>query len=260
MTLLAELTADVVLCHTDDLRFLPEGFQIGRKAIDLESFVAFDIEGDLAAVGVLKQTATDDLPRILDRFRLWTPRASPGSRQLLVDALFDFAAPEYELLVHPEQNRENIENLILHISDNFDRSASLDILDFGCGSGLSAQVTLARAHNLRGFDRCVRMRNTASAAGLSVLTPAEFIRLPSQSFHAVFASYVLHLNSSAEDLIRLWTLIRPGGMFLANFHKGYGLRETCRVLTSLGGISAEVRFSGSRFTHGVYWSYVRRLK
>lgn len=245
-----------MLCCVADASALPEWFTFGRRSRRFNGVMAFDVTGDAAALVQLRASAIDDLPRIMDRFYLWTPRNAPEARQLLLDVLFELTAPDFSQIVHADQNQENIGNLVGAIAAHHDNLNGLRILDFGCGPGLSAVVATQLGAAIEGYDRCPSMRAAAQSRQLRVLTPEEFDNLPAR-YDAAFASYVFHLNPLQADVRRLWDLLLPDGVLVANFHKDYRLTDVSVFLTSLGARVRTFECEGSRFNHGSYRSYVR---
>ncbi len=255
---LVKFAAESLVCHTEHLVSLPDWFTVGRRSCRFGDIVAFDVTGNMPAIAQLRSTATDDLPRIMDHFYLWTPSFAARERQLLLDALFEIAAAEFSHIVHPNQNRENIRNLLASIVQHYGGLNELRILDFGCGPGLSAAVAHDYGLELTGYDRCPKMRALAVQRGLRVLTPEEFATLPVAKFDATFASYVLHLGPSQGDLVRLWELLKPDGIVVANFHKDHGLSEVTACFAALGAETRKIEHAHSRFKHGSYWLYAHR--
>lgn len=257
MTPLVEFASESVLCRADDSPILPSWFTADRRTLRAGEIFAFDVTGDVSAVMHLSSTATDDLPRIMDHFYLWTPRTRPAARQLLLDALFELTAVDFDHIIHSEQNWENIQNLLAAISQFFGKLQGLKILDFGCGSGVSAAIAINQQFSLIGYDRCAAMRSIATKQGLRVLTPEEFAASPDASIDAIFASYVFHLGPSPDDLSHVWDLLRPGGIVVANFHKDHRVAEVTNCFSSLGGNSRTIHCEHSFFRHGSYRLYIR---
>jgi SAM-dependent methyltransferase len=254
---LVEFASESVLCHIDQVTSIPKWFADPRRQGRFGDIVAFDITDDSAALTHLRPLADDDLPRIMDHFYLWTPRGAPQGRQILLDALFEILADTFDQVVHREQNLNNIHVLCGLIKNHFGVLEQKRILDFGCGPGLAVEVSRVIGADVVGYDRCIHMRSAAINNGLQVLTPEQFISISSGTFDAAFASYVFHLGPSGEDLRRLWQLIRPGGIIVANFHKQHNLVEITDCFRNLGARARELRVPPLQFHHGTYWEYVR---
>lgn len=258
MTPLVEFAPESLLCYAAHVVSLPDWFTSGRRCFAVGEIRAYDVTGDGSALKRLRSFAIDELPRVMDHFYLWTPRSLSDGRQQLLDALFETTAPDFEHIIHSDQNRDNIRQLVRIIAERYDEGQELRVLDFGCGPGLSAEIAFALEMVVVGYDRCPKMRAAAVQRGLRVITPDEFGSLPAISFDAAFASYVFHFGPSQADLSRLWELVRPGGVIVANFHKDHGLTEITCYFEALGAETKIVTQTSSRFRHGSYRAYVRR--
>lgn len=258
MTPLVDFAPESLLCHVGHVTSLPNWFVNGRRSFRVGEIAAFDVTCGSPAVARLRLLATDDLPRFMDHFYLWTPRSEAADRQLLLDALFEVAARDFDHIIHPDQNRENIYRLLQIITTHFGDDRDVRILDFGCGTGLSVEVAPKLGVELVGYDRCKNMRAAAAARGMEVLTLEQFATLSDPAFDAAFASYVFHLGLPLADLQRLWALVRPGGVIAANFHKDHAVAPVTACLNGLGAETKRIENVQSRFSHGSYRLYVRR--
>jgi len=258
MTQLVDFARLALLCHYLDAPLLPPSFVRGRRRVRIGDMLVLELHGDPAELNEVRAASAEDMPRILDRFYVWTPAEGSSRRQLLLDSFFDVTARDFNDLVHVEQNRENIRNLIRSVTSEYSFRERPIIFDFGCGPGLSANIACEMGIEVHGFDRCRNMRETARQSGLLVLEPDEFARMPSERYGGVFASYVLHLAPSAGDLKRAWELLKRGGVFVANFHKTAGMAEASFVLDGLASSVTAPTFPGCQYNHGPYRRYVRR--
>jgi len=176
--------------------------------------------------------------RLLDHFHL---PAVPDSA--LSVALFDLCADAYEMLVDVKRNISNIQNLLVVVLAAGKSGAdTIKILDFGCGTGLSLVALQSLESNsvgriqLTGMDRSPHMLQIAARRGLSVLTEAKWASLLAGTFHAVIASYVIHLGMSQDDCCAIAKQLIPGGVFVANYHHGdaTGVAQTAALLSRAG--------------------------
>lgn len=102
------------------------------------------------------------------------------------------------------------------------------VLDLGCGAGVPIAGRLAERHRVTGVDFSGEMLGLARAA----VPGAEFIRsdilevdLPRDSFDAAVAIFVLfHLprERHGELLGRVFSWLRPGGLFLVSITEEAG--------------------------------------
>ncbi|HBA84127.1 MAG TPA: hypothetical protein DCZ95_08545 [Verrucomicrobia bacterium] len=257
MKRLLEFAPECLLCHVGYLASLPEWFTAARASLQLGDILAFDVARADDALTRLRPLAIDDMPRVMDHFYLWTPRSIPACRQDLLDALFELTAVDFEHIIRPEQNRDNIRCLLNIISRHFQGQRVARILDFGCGTGLSAQVASELGIHLHGYDRCPKMRSLAAEQGLQLMVPEQFNNVCLPVFNAVFCSYVFHLLPTKDDLCQLWTILKPGGIVVGNFHKDHGLHEASTCFMKCGARAHEVEDVSCRFQHGSYWMFVR---
>lgn len=156
----------------------------------------------------------------MDRFDLVMP--APGApRDRFLQSFFHAVAGEYESLIDPARNAENIRTLLARALCDPRRP----VLDFGNGSGLSSAIAAELGIELVGFDVCPGMRALAAARGATVIDEAQLRTLAPGRFGAAFASYVLHLQPAPPQLGDLFRALAPGALFGANFHKRAGFAE-----------------------------------
>lgn len=177
--------------------------------------------------------------RILDRFYL--PKLADPC---VSTALFDLSASTYDRIIHIERNKRNIVNL-LHIvlsckqNERCHAGQPINILDFGCGTGLSQEVwaALPRAKRsimkLTGVDASPAMLAAAKHRGLTVRSFHAWHRTPSRSFDAAIASFVLHCGITDAELAVIYRQLVPSGVLVANYHHGdnaaiRSLRKRCQ--------------------------------
>jgi SAM-dependent methyltransferase len=194
------------------------------------------------AASVPKSFSVDgqEFRRLLDRFHL---PAVPDTD--LSVALFDLCAEEYERLVDVAMNVSNIHNLLrVALAARQGEAGPVRILDFGCGTGL-AVVALQSfvpgpdgAIQLIGTDRSPHMLRMAARRGLLVLTEEAWACVPAGAYDAVIASYVVHLGLSQSDSELISKKLAPGGVFVANYHRGDE--------TDMAGVAALLSRAGLR--------------
>ena len=243
----------VVVCLHQDVRLIPSTFRniaIARR------------EGPMTFLETLDPTSLTQLqlaspaklsPRVLDRFYLL---ASEPNRTSLQAAFFDYIAANYESLIDRNRNIQNIANLCTILGSLIGELDGVDIVDFGCGTGLSAK---ARPDlNFIGVDRCGQMRQLAQGRGLNPLSLTEFSEVPDNSVQGALSSYVLHFGLSVNALETIWAKLAPGGALVANFHKGAGIHHTNDVFGRLGADTRQVFPEGDDGTHGPYFGYIKR--
>jgi hypothetical protein len=219
--------------------------------------------------------------RLLDRYVLVFDPSVIETRLTVEQQLFDLIAAQYECVIDTMNNRNNLRILLRLATRGTHRShpgtmrqkhspqqaASaaamrnqshgniadwLEVLDYGCGTGLSATVAHEFPVRLTGCDISPAMLAQARQRGLRVLSHHELATVPDGYFDAIIAGYVLHLAIPSQELSSVCRTLRVGGHLAANFHKGYGYDEVSEILGRLQGFTAlDVRHYGS-FHHGRY--------
>jgi len=257
---LIEWAGELLLCHMSDMAELPDAFTQHRRRVLWRDLLAWDVTGDATALAVLQRSRSDySLNRYLDRLYLWAPSSDSQHRQALLDMVFEAIAGDYEQLVHPDQNRENIRILLESIRTELGELNDRVVVDYGCGVGLSMSVAVEFGVRLIGVDRSPSMREAAAARGMKVWTLEDLALAPEKSLDGVIASYLFHLLPDLEGLRLLWSRLRLGGVLAANFHKGVGMEVVRQTLEPLGARKVSFPALTSHHMHGPHLKYVRAI-
>ena len=188
------------------------------------------------------------LSRYLDRFVLGAAEGS-GEWGQLVAAVLEAFASEYEHLIDPRRNVQNIETL-LRIGLGATSASTRTCLDYGCGTGLSCAVAIRMGVDVVGVDGCPRMRQEARRRGLKVASPKLLSRWRRWQCGVVFASYVLHFPSSLDGLPIAWGRLAPGGVLVGNCYKSIGSSAVTTCLLKLGGKTMTITNKSLSKRHG----------
>lgn len=188
------------------------------------------------------------LSRYLDRFVLGAAEGGDEWGQLVAAVLEAFAS-EYEDLIDPRRNVQNIETL-LRVGLGATSASTRTCLDYGCGTGLSCAVAQRMGVNVVGVDVCPRMRQEARRRGLKVASPKLLSRWRRWQCGVVFASYVLHFPSSLDGLSAAWGHLAPGGVLVGNCYKSIGSTAVTTCLLKLGGKAMGMTKKPSSNRHG----------
>lgn len=124
----------------------------------------------------------------------------------------------YEKMIDVSHNTKCIEEMIAYINNVIDLNSSSMILDYGCGSGLSASISTNG--NIIGYEPVYEMRIQACQKGLQTLDAKEMKIIPNCYFDAVFSSYVFHMAVSEDSLEKILPKMKPGAIWIANYYKG----------------------------------------
>ena len=125
------------------------------------------------------------------------------------------------------------------------------LFDLGCGLGTLLEVARARGWQVSGSDLVAGAIHRLREAGIDAHAgPLTDVALPPESFDAVTAFCVLpHMGDPLAEASRVCTLLRPGGIFVAEMPASGLYRRMARLLGRLGldwGIR-HVYYPGHRF-------------
>jgi SAM-dependent methyltransferase len=243
VSLLANSAQSVVSHPADVKRVLA---RTGGAIVHLSENCAIVRHGGHRPAG---EFADRDVMRCMDVFELILPRDGAMREQTLRE-FFEYLHGSYESFIETERNLQNIETLLSLVVPP--GGVQLPVLDFGCGTGLSAVVADRRAVEVVGMDICSGMRSLAEERGLKTLAAEEISELPAESFAGGIASYVLHLDPRPVCLGEVWRCIKQGGSFAANFHKGIGVTEFFLYAEELGMRPTLIDDSSQTGRHGPY--------
>ncbi len=223
-----------------------------------ETSALFDVTNH--EIGLRKQIAALGLylsPRYMDCLYCCFSSSLGRDRRAALGHFFDFIAPTYSQYVDVSRNHENVANLLRLIRARADCPGP--VLDFGCGTGLAKTVADALRVELLGYEPNDRMRVQAVTAGLRVWGRLDVAAQCGKTVRAAMASYVLHLPGTVGDLEFVWRfLLETPALFVANFHKSEGLKETLTALQALGATVETVDSPPAWRRHGDYVVFYRR--
>lgn len=172
---------------------------------------------------------------------------SEAKKTGLLKSFFEWLARRYESRVTKDRNCACYDHLI-ELALRATNIARPDVLDFGCGSGgVLASVVPNVVGRLTGYDFSGAMSTAAKAKGLEVLSPLAFAKLGKETVDVVMSVYVLHYGMTKRQLNHLLLAIRPGGAFVANFHKELGVSDMMHHVQGLPSARYETHWSSSEF-------------
>lgn len=166
---------------------------------------------------------------LLDRVFLYR---DSGALWAAGQAFFEVAAEEYDTLISADRNQACAEYLLRTAVLIRDGSIPGKVLDFGCGTGLSALRLRAAGVDVVGYDCNASMREHARQAGLNVVNT--MLECASDSIDIVVACYVMHFGVRESDALELYRVVPVGGVVLGNFHKGMGIASATAILGGAG--------------------------
>jgi predicted TPR repeat methyltransferase len=196
--------------HRETTRFSPLGGEVTLLA------------ANSSAVAPQTLTAAErTYKRVLDYYFIPTP-----PEPVIDTALCDHIAGEYESRITVERNIANIAHLLrVGVAALPARPSVVEVLDFGCGSGLVLQSLDAlprdvkESLNITGTDASQSMLAIAEQKGLRVLTLSEWFLLKGRMFDVIVCSYVFHFGLTDDQVGQASRQLRLGGVIVGNFHK-----------------------------------------
>lgn len=151
------------------------------------------------------------------------PRQAPGA---YVRLLFDAYAPTFDRHLREQLAYRTPEALVQALAAaGAVADAGADVLDLGCGTGLSGQVLKPFARSITGIDLSPRMLEKAAASGVySRLVEAELPQCldaeAAGSFDLAFgADVMIYLGAVEPVFSRLARVVRPGGLSALSFER-----------------------------------------
>lgn len=254
-----DYTKRVLLFHLEDNFKLRELIGINNSPILVSNKVyvySLTDDDDVNKIGDLV-TLDFSFTRYLDKFFFLFSKEKPELRQEIIDVFFEIIAFDYDNLIDIDRNIDNIGFLLSIIKDYKKRDNNLQILDYGCGTGLSSRFA-NNGIKITGYDRCPIMRTLATKHGLKIIDEDGLLKMEDSYFDAVFASYVFHLLSSKNNLYLLWSKLKYNGILVANFHKGLGTDLIDFFTNDLNAESIKIGYTGRYKTHGEYYGFRKR--
>lgn len=218
----------VFLCDRGDQRFhnaLVEScpFHVTRKArvpspLGGEVSVVRMDTNSQATLPKIISVGSSTYKRVLDRFYL---PSYPDPAVSVV--LFNLCADLYEQIIARRRNLATI-RLLLDIAFTEMQSQMARVLDFGCGTGLSAEVVRVLNESgasieLHGTDASQRMLYLAAKRQIRTIPAETWMAYSASQFDIVISSYVLHYGVTDQQLKAIWNQLKMG-VFVANYYQG----------------------------------------
>lgn len=145
---------------------------------------------------------------------------------------YHFFADDYEFLIDKNHNIQCIEALLQYIYINKLIIPSSNILDYGCGNGLSMQST--NKGSIWGYEPVAEMRAQAKKNGMQVICEENIDSIQNEFFDAVFSSYVMHMGITQSDIVRIIPKLKKGAIWVANYYKGINEEYVNDMFRELG--------------------------
>lgn len=229
-------------------RFTPHPGTTSSAIYRFEGAIPTCVQCTMREVGVVERCLFDRAHFLLN--------SDPKLQQAAYGEFFEYIAAEYESLIDLDRNVRNVDNLIAMLCRSIEDLYDKRILDFGCGTGLSYGSLKRSTARFIGVDQSQHMRKIAQSRGMQVLG-LDYLGRAQSTFDGAIASYVLHLVTDETVVGSLVNSMKPGGILVANYHKGINADWAENTFRRLGcdvtGLpSAE---SGE---HGPYFAYIKR--
>lgn len=165
----------------------------------------------------------------LDRFILVLPN-DIYQRRMIWEYVYKNYAKDYEKMIDQKHNLQCIQYM-LNVLQQKKYNGVLNVLDFGCGTGLSINAEFSG--QIYGYDINRSMRKIAREKGMKVLSEEDFWNLPAECFQGVLASYALHMAVSVSELNRIVSILINNGLLVANFYKNIDCERVTEKLVGM---------------------------
>ena len=152
----------------------------------------------------------------LDSFLIVLPK-DYASQSVIWEDFYTYYGDLYEGMVDVKNNIKCIKTLYSYIQQNVSMTGITNVLDYGCGSGLS--ININAGCNLIGYEPNEKMRRQAVEKGMKVLDSQQLYSLSNDYIDAIFSSYVFHMGIKDSDIEMLSRIIRRDGIIVANYYK-----------------------------------------
>jgi len=164
--------------------------------------------------------------------------ATELERSQLVQLLFRELGPiEYEASIDLATNVGCYEHLY-RVAQDVGVAETPRLLDFGAGPGTILHSSIpTHVGALFGYDFSALNQARAEARGLRMIRPGYST---GETFDLVLSCYVFHYGSlQISDLNFVSGLLKSGGVWVGNFHKGLGTANAVAQLSSHSNFSVE---------------------
>lgn len=167
---------------------------------------------------------------------------------IVVSAFFDWLTDRYNDEIDSTRNQVCYEELYDVANRSRDASATIAVLDVGCGPGTILRSRVARdAQVLVGYDISDVAARAATSAGMTVISREQFLAGPAR-FDVALSAYTMHYACDlAETLAGVQCNLKSGGVWALNFHKDIGLNT---FLARLGSTALEIAGQVSHSSFG----------
>lgn len=162
------------------------------------------------------QIGSEHYIEYLDAFLIVLPQ-DYALQSVLWEDFYSYYGDSYESMIDIKNNLNCINKLYSYIQQNIVITSTTNILDFGCGSGLSKYINVSC--RLLGYEPNEKMRRQAIEKGMTVLDCKQLYSLANDYIDAVFSSYVFHMGIKDSDIEILNRIIRRDGIIVVNFYK-----------------------------------------
>lgn len=180
----------------------------------------------------------------LDRFWILLPTRIKDQRTLWRE-FYRVYSPIYNQLVDYSNNSLCLLYFKRLLEERLLPVENYKLLDFGCGTGFSADIFSPEKLVCYDIDR--EMRQKAQERGLVTINTTQFNALPSNTFNGCIACYVLHLAIDSYHIRQLAQVIKAGGVITANFYKGIHADRVSSIFRENGVIVEQIEDHQGRF-------------
>lgn len=182
----------------------------------------------------------------LDKFILLLPNTYT-EQKLIWKNFYRLFGEDYEKYVDKERNIKCIKEMLQYIVMTKQMNNIFNILDYGCGSGLS--LLSGYAGKIIGYEPVKIMKNQAKKRGMIVCDKYNIKHIPDNYFDAVFSCYVLHMGIEEQDIRRIVPKMKQDAIWIANFYKNINEDYVNNLFKKLGFVVNRVTIDDERHGH-----------
>lgn len=182
----------------------------------------------------------------LDKFVLLLPDTYAKQKKIWIN-FYRLFGEEYEKFVDIKHNLGCIETMLKYIIEKRKVEDMFNVLDYGCGSGLSLSVEYDG--EIVGYEPIKKMRFQARKRGMTVYNRHNFKRIPDNYFDAIFSCYVLHMGIEKKDIEQIIPKMKQNAIWIANYYKNINENYVNELFKTQGFVVTRIMAGDERYGH-----------
>lgn len=217
----------------------------------LRENIVYDADG-YYWIDISKASVNDkDIVRVFEKFYVYKHHENTHDKSIVYDAI----SAHYQDIIDLEQNIDSNKTLCNLLVQNY---SIKNIVDFGCGTGLSYKYCMHKNINVLGVDKSNNMLEKANKNGLiNTCQFNDFYNIEYiDFFDGAIASYVFHIIQDTEELDMLCNSLKPNSRIIANFFKEQNIQLINDYFKSKNW-SIHLLDNQSNYSHGSIYEYIK---